>query len=42
MLKSNVKVDGYDTLTVGSTVYNITDFQDDGFVITLSMTREKL
>jgi len=41
LLKSNVKVDGYDTLTVGDTVYNITDFQDDGFVITLSMTREK-
>jgi hypothetical protein len=41
MMKSNVEVDGYDTLTIGKTVYGITDFQDDGFVITLSLTREK-
>lgn len=41
-MKSNVVVDGYDTLTIGSTVYNITDFMDDGFVITLSLTREKV
>jgi hypothetical protein len=42
MMKSNMSVDGYDTLTVGSTVYNITDHTDDGFVIKLSLTREKV
>jgi hypothetical protein len=42
LMKSNMSVDGYDTLTVGSTVYNITDHVDDGFVITLSLTREKV
>jgi hypothetical protein len=42
LMKSNMSVDGYDTLTVGRTVYNITDHVDDGFVITLSLTREKL
>jgi hypothetical protein len=42
IMKSNMSVDGYDTLTVGSTVYNITDHTDDGFVITLSLTREKV
>jgi len=42
LMKSNVVVDGYDTLTIGTTVYSVTDFQDDGFVITLSLTREKV
>jgi hypothetical protein len=42
LMKSNVSVDGYDTLTAGGTVYNITDHSDDGFVITLSLTREQL
>jgi hypothetical protein len=42
MMKSNMSVDGYDTLTVGSTVYNITDHTDDGFVITLSLTKEQV
>jgi hypothetical protein len=42
LMKSNMSVDGYDTLTVGTTVYNITDHTDDGFVITLSLTREKV
>jgi hypothetical protein len=42
LMKSNMSVDGYDTLTVGTTVYNITDHTDDGFVITLSLTREKM
>lgn len=42
IMKSNMSVDGYDTLTVEGTVYNITDHSDDGFVITLSLTREKL
>ena len=42
MMKSNVVVDGYDTITIGTTVYNITDFTDDGFVITMKLTREKL
>lgn len=41
LMKSNVSVDGYDTLTIGDTVYNITDFADDSFVITLQLTREK-
>jgi len=41
LMKSNVVVDGYDTLTIGTAVYNVTDFMDDGFVITLSLTREK-
>jgi len=42
MMKSDVKIDGYDTLTIGTTVYSITDFSDDGFVITMKLTREKL
>jgi len=41
LMKSNVKVDGYDTITIGTTVYNITDFTDDSFVITLQLVREK-
>jgi hypothetical protein len=41
LMKSNMSVDGYDTLTVGTTVYNITDYTDDGFVITMSLVREK-
>jgi hypothetical protein len=42
LLKSNVVVDGYDTLTIGTSVYSITDFTDDSFVITLQLTREKV
>jgi hypothetical protein len=42
LMKSNVVVDGYDTITIGTSVYSITDFQDDGFVITLQLTKEKL
>jgi hypothetical protein len=42
LMKSNMSVDGYDTLTVGTTVYNITDYTDDGFVITMSLVREKV
>jgi len=42
LMKSNVVVDGYDTLTIGATVYSITDFTDDGFVITLKLTKEKV
>lgn len=42
LMKSDMSVDGYDTLTVGSTVYKITDHVDDGFVITLSLTREQV
>jgi hypothetical protein len=41
LMKSNVNVDGYDTITIGTTVYNITDFTDDGFVITMQLLREK-
>ena len=41
LMKSNVSVDGYDTITIGNTVYNITDFTDDSFVITLQLVREK-
>jgi len=41
-MKSNVAVDGYDTITIGTSVYSITDFQDDGFVITLKLARETL
>jgi len=39
IMKSGISVDGYDTLTVGTKVYNITDHTDDGFVITLSLTK---
>jgi len=41
LMKSDVKVDSYDTIMIGTTVYNITDFQDDSFVITLQLVREK-
>jgi len=41
LMKSTIAVDHYDTLTIGSQVYNITDFDDDGFVITLQLVKEK-
>ena len=41
IMKSGITIDGYDTLTVGENVYNITDFTDDSFVITMQLTKEK-
>jgi len=39
MMKSGVSVSGYDTLTIGTDVYNISEVADDSFVITLSLTK---
>ena len=41
LMKSGVDMGVYDTLTVGSTVYSITDYTDDTFVITAIIVREK-
>jgi hypothetical protein len=41
IMKSGVDIDGYDTLTVGTNTYSITDFTDDSFIITMQLTREK-
>jgi len=40
ILKTTSNIDGYDTLTIGSDVYNITDTEDNGFVITATLTKE--
>jgi hypothetical protein len=39
LMKSGQQVGGYDTLTIGTDVYNISSFTDDGFIITLSLTK---
>jgi hypothetical protein len=41
LMKSGPDLSGYDTLTVGSDVYSITDYSDDNFVITAILIREK-
>lgn len=41
LMKSGPDLSVYDTLTVGSTVYNIADYTDDEFVITAILVREK-
>ena len=41
MMKSGPDLSGYDTLTVGTTVYNVTDYSDDGFAITATIVREE-
>jgi environmental stress-induced protein Ves len=41
LLKSGPDLSVYDTLTVGSDVYNIVDSKDDTFIITLIIVREK-
>lgn len=40
ILKTTSNIDGYDTLTIGSDVYNITDTEDNSFVITATLTKE--
>jgi hypothetical protein len=40
LLKTAESIDAYDTLTVGSDIYNITDTTDNGFVITATLTKE--
>jgi len=40
ILKSGVDLTVYDTLTVGSTVYNITDHIDNDFIIEATLTKE--
>lgn len=40
IMKSGVDLSVYDTLTVGSTIYNIVDYSDNDFVITASLVRE--
>lgn len=42
IMKSGLDIDGYDTLTTDGDVYNITDFTDDSFIITVQLTKEKL
>jgi hypothetical protein len=39
MMKSGTAIGGYDTLTIGTDVYTISEFTDDGFVITLSLSK---
>jgi len=39
MMKSGTAIGGYDTLTIGTDVYNISSFTDDGFVITLDLAK---
>lgn len=41
LMKSGVDLSVYDTLTVGSEVYNIVDYTDDNFVITAIIVKEK-
>jgi hypothetical protein len=41
LMKSGPDLSVYDTLTVGSTIYNIIDYTDDEFVITAILVREK-
>lgn len=41
LMKSGLDLSVYDTLTVGSTSYNIIDYTDDNFVITVIIVREK-
>jgi len=40
LLKTAANIDAYDTLTVGSDTYSITDTTDNGFVITATLTKE--
>jgi len=40
ILKSGVDLSVYDTLTVGSVVYNITDHTDNDFTIEATLTKE--
>jgi len=40
MMKSGTAIGGYDTLTIGTDVYNISEFTDDGFIINLSLGKE--
>jgi hypothetical protein len=41
ILKSGIPFGTYDTLVVNNLTYNIVDYDDDGFVITAILTREK-
>lgn len=41
IMKSGTNISLYDSLTVGTDVYNITSFADDSFVITLQLVKEK-
>jgi len=40
IIKSTSGIDSYDTLTIGTDVYSITDSQDNGFTIDATLTRE--
>ena len=40
ILRTTADIDAYDTLTIDSDVYNITDTEDNGFVITATLTKE--
>lgn len=40
ILKSGFDVSIYDTLEIAGKSYNITDYTDDGFIITLTLVRE--
>jgi len=40
ILKSGVDLSVYDTITVGSVVYNITDHTDNDFTIEATLTKE--
>jgi len=41
LMKSGVDLSVYDTLEVDGLIYNITDYTDDGFVITAIIVKEK-
>lgn len=41
MMKTGPDLSVYDTLTVGTVVYNIVDYDDNGFTITAILVREK-
>jgi hypothetical protein len=40
IIKSGVNLSVYDTLTVASTIYNITDYSDNGFTIEAILVKE--
>ena len=41
LIKSGPDLSVYDTLTVGTDIYNIVDYTDDGFVLTVILVKEK-
>jgi hypothetical protein len=40
LMKSGINLSAYDTLTVSSKIYNIVDFNDNGFTIEAILTKE--